>query len=53
MAAHDEQKDGKGLATNVGLYNLSLDLILDSGYAGDLDFNKWTSAWNTRRTPRA
>ena len=41
MAAHDEQKDGKGLATNLGLYNLSQDLILDSGYSGDLDFNKW------------
>lgn len=41
MAAHDEQKDGKGLATNLGLYNLSLDLILDSGYSGDLDFHKW------------
>ena len=44
MAAHDEQKDGKGLATNYGLYNLSQDLILDSGYSGDLDFHKWNLA---------
>ena len=44
MAAHDEAKDGKGLATNYGLYNLSLDLIQDSGYSGDLDTSKWNNS---------
>ena len=31
MAAHDDDKDCKGLATNYGLYNLNGDLVLNSG----------------------
>ena len=42
MAAHDDTK--KDLATNYGLYNLSLDLIQNSGYSGDLDPDKWNNS---------